>query len=124
MLTVFRLISASGRVLTAAKFTLLSILTIITIRLKNFCDWDFVLNKFKENEKYDLNDTYIFHGIGDRGGAPEEKSVAFVEQEIKKTTIAILRLLPHLPMKFITILKINIRLSKNQSFLFGKTNLL
>ena len=47
-------------------------------------DWDFVLNKFKENEKYDLNDTYIFHGIGDRGGAPDEKSVAFVEEEIKK----------------------------------------
>ncbi len=47
-------------------------------------DWDFVLDKFKENEKYDLNDTYIFHGIGDRGGAPEEKSVAFVEEEIKK----------------------------------------
>lgn len=44
----------------------------------------FVLNKFKENEKYDLNDTYIFHGIGDRGGAPDEKSVAFVEEEIKK----------------------------------------
>ena len=52
--------------------------------LKKLRDWDFVLNKFKENEKYDLNDTYIFHGIGDRGGAPEEKSVAFVEQEIKK----------------------------------------
>lgn len=52
--------------------------------LKKLRDWDFVLNKFKENEKYDLNDTYIFHGIGDRGGAPEEESVAFVEQEIKK----------------------------------------
>ena len=52
--------------------------------LKKLRDWDFILNKFKENEKYDLNDTYIFHGIGDRGGAPEEKSVAFVEQEIKK----------------------------------------
>lgn len=47
-------------------------------------NWDFVLDKFKENEKYGLNDTYIFHGIGDRGGAPEEKSVAFVEEEIKK----------------------------------------
>ncbi len=47
-------------------------------------DWDFVLNKLKKNEKYGLNMTYIFHGIGDRGGAPQEKSVRFVEEEIKK----------------------------------------
>ena len=47
-------------------------------------DWDFVQDKLKENEKYDLDWTYMFHGIGDRGGAPEEKSVAFVEQEINK----------------------------------------
>lgn len=52
--------------------------------LKKLRDWDFVLNKFKENEKYDLNWTYIFHGIGDRGGAPEEASIRFVEEEIKK----------------------------------------
>lgn len=52
--------------------------------LKKLRDWDFVLNKFKENEKYDLDWTYIFHGIGDRGGAPKEATVAFVEQEIKK----------------------------------------
>ncbi|MGN0521563.1 MAG: glycoside hydrolase family 38 C-terminal domain-containing protein, partial [Eubacterium sp.] len=52
--------------------------------LKKLRDWDFVLNKFKENEKYDLDWTYIFHGIGDRGGAPEEESVSFVENEIKK----------------------------------------
>lgn len=45
-------------------------------------DWDFVRNKLKVNEKYDLDWTYIFHGIGDRGGAPKEKSVAFVEQEV------------------------------------------
>ena len=44
--------------------------------------WDFVLNKFKANEKYGLDWTYIFHGIGDRGGAPKEKSVAFVESEV------------------------------------------
>lgn len=35
--------------------------------------------------------TYIFHGIGDRGGAPEEESVKFVEEEISKTTAVILR---------------------------------
>jgi alpha-mannosidase len=49
-------------------------------------DWDFVLDKLKENEKYDLDWTYIFHGIGDRGGAPEEPSVEFVENEIKKNS--------------------------------------
>lgn len=43
--------------------------------------WNFVQKKLKENEKYDLDWTYIFHGIGDRGGAPKEKSVAFVEKE-------------------------------------------
>lgn len=47
-------------------------------------DWDFVQNKLKENEKYGLDWTYIFHGIGDRGGAPEEKTVRFVEEQIKK----------------------------------------
>lgn len=52
--------------------------------LKKLRDWDFVLNKFKENEKYDLDWTYIFHGIGDRGGAPKEPSIRFVEEEIKK----------------------------------------
>ena len=47
-------------------------------------NWDFVQKKLKENEKYGLDMTYIFHGIGDRGGAPKEESVAFVEEEIKK----------------------------------------
>lgn len=47
-------------------------------------DWDFVLNKFKENEKYKLDWTYMFHGIGDRGGAPQEATVKFVENEIAK----------------------------------------
>ena len=50
-------------------------------RLRN---WDFVQNKLKENEKYGLDWTYMFHGIGDRGGAPEEKTVEFVEKEIEK----------------------------------------
>ena len=46
--------------------------------------WDFVQKKLEENEKFDLDWTYIFHGIGDRGGAPKEPSIAYVEQEIKK----------------------------------------
>ncbi len=52
--------------------------------LKKLRDWDFVQKKLKENEKYGLDMTYIFHGIGDRGGAPKEASVAFVESEIEK----------------------------------------
>lgn len=47
-------------------------------------DWDFVLDKLKKNEEYGLDWTYLFHGIGDRGGSPEEASVKFVEEEIKK----------------------------------------
>lgn len=47
-------------------------------------DWDFVQDKLKENEKYGLDWTYMFHGIGDRGGAPEEKTVKYVDNEIKK----------------------------------------
>lgn len=47
-------------------------------------NWDFVQKKLKENEKFDLDWTYIFHGIGDRGGAPTEKSVSFVENEAAK----------------------------------------
>ena len=47
-------------------------------------DWDFVLDKLKKNEEYGFDWTYLFHGIGDRGGSPEEASVKFVEEEIKK----------------------------------------
>lgn len=47
-------------------------------------DWDFITDKLKENEKYGLDLTYVFHGIGDRGGAPEERTVKFVEDEIAK----------------------------------------
>lgn len=46
--------------------------------------WDFVEKKLKENEKYGLNWTYMFHGIGDRGGAPQEATVKYVDDEIKK----------------------------------------
>lgn len=52
--------------------------------LKKLRDWDFVKEKLKENEKYDFDWTYIFHGIGDRGGSPMEESVKLVENEIKK----------------------------------------
>lgn len=52
--------------------------------LKKLRDWDFVVNKLKENEKYDLDWTDIFQGIGDRGGVPKEPTIAFVEKEIQK----------------------------------------
>lgn len=54
--------------------------------LKKLRDWDFLVNKLKDNEKYDLDWTYVFHGVGDRGGAPQEDSVKFVEQEINKNS--------------------------------------
>ena len=45
------------------------------------------LKKLKENEKFGINSTYMFHGaFGDRGGAPKERSVACVEKEISKNS--------------------------------------
>ncbi|MCD7796203.1 MAG: hypothetical protein LUG95_00830 [Clostridiales bacterium] len=40
----------------------------------------------RKTKKYDLDITYFFHGIGDRGGTPKEESVKFVEEEIKKNS--------------------------------------
>ena len=47
-------------------------------------DWDFLLDKLKENEKYGLDLTCVFHGTGDRGGAPKEKSVKFTQKQAEK----------------------------------------
>lgn len=47
-------------------------------------NWSFVTKKLEENEKYGLDWTYMFHGIGDRGGAPKEATVKYVDGEIKK----------------------------------------
>ncbi len=47
-------------------------------------DKKFVKDKLKSNEQYDLPMTAIFHGVGDRGGAPKEPSVKTVCDEIKK----------------------------------------
>ncbi len=46
--------------------------------------YNFVEKKIKDNEQYNLDITYLFHGIGDRGGSAREKSVAAVDAEIKK----------------------------------------
>lgn len=43
---------------------------------------DFIKNKLEENEKFGLNMTAVFHGTGDRGGAPKERSVKTVCNEI------------------------------------------
>lgn len=47
-------------------------------------DYKFVAEKLKDNEKYDLPLTAVFHGVGDRGGAPKEPSVKTVCDEIAK----------------------------------------
>ena len=47
-------------------------------------DKKFVKEKLADNEKYDLPMTAIFHGVGDRGGAPKEPSVKTVCDEIAK----------------------------------------
>lgn len=47
-------------------------------------DKKFVQEKLKSNEQYDLPMTAIFHGVGDRGGAPKESSVKTVCDEIAK----------------------------------------
>ena len=47
-------------------------------------DKKFIVDKLKDNEKYDLPMTAAFHGVGDRGGAPKEISVKTVCEEIRK----------------------------------------
>ena len=49
--------------------------------------WPFLQNKLKENEKYGLDMTAVFHGVGDRGGAPMERSVQVMENEIKDNRV-------------------------------------
>ncbi len=51
---------------------------------KEIRKWDFVEEKLKENEKYDLDLTAVFHGTGDRGGAVKEESAVVLEKEIKE----------------------------------------
>lgn len=47
-------------------------------------NYKFVADKLNENKKYDLPLTAVFHGVGDRGGAPKEPSVKTVCDEIAK----------------------------------------
>ena len=45
-------------------------------------NFDFIEKKLSENEKFGLDMTAVFHGTGDRGGAPKERSVKTVCNEI------------------------------------------
>ncbi|MBO7179444.1 MAG: alpha-mannosidase [Clostridia bacterium] len=49
---------------------------------KKIRDWDFILNKLKENEKFGLNWDYQFHGTGDRGGATKKESAELLEKAV------------------------------------------
>ncbi len=49
---------------------------------KKIRDFDFILNKLKENEKFGLNLEYHFHGTGDRGGATTKDSCEILEKAI------------------------------------------
>lgn len=51
--------------------------------LKKVRDNEIVVKKLADNEQYDLPFTAVFHGVGDRGGAPKEESVKTVCDEIK-----------------------------------------
>ena len=55
-----------------------------TTTLLKIRDKKSVKDKLKDNEKYDLPLTAVFHGVGDRGGAPLEPSVKTVCDEIAK----------------------------------------
>ena len=47
-------------------------------------NWDFIKEKLEENEKYGLDFTVAFHGVGDQGGAPSVDSVRTMHKAIEK----------------------------------------
>ena len=51
---------------------------------KKIRSWDFLKNKLRDNEKYGLDMTALYHGVGDQGGAPKEKSVKVLTSEMAK----------------------------------------
>ena len=44
--------------------------------------WDFILDKLKNNEQFNLPLTAVYYGTGDRGGAPHERSVRVIQKEV------------------------------------------
>ena len=47
-------------------------------------NWDFAKEKLKENEKYGLDFTVMYHGTGDQGGAPTVGSVRTLHNAVEK----------------------------------------
>ena len=45
-------------------------------------DYDFLQKKLKANEAFGLSATAVYHGVGDRGGAPLELSVKTLQKEM------------------------------------------
>ena len=50
--------------------------------LKEIRNFNFVRTRLEKNKQYGIDAVAIYHGTGDMGGAPEEKSVACVEKEM------------------------------------------
>ena len=52
--------------------------------LTNVRNYNFVKEKLNENERFGLDMTAVYHGIGDRGGSPRDISIKTVCDELKK----------------------------------------
>lgn len=60
-----------------------------------------VAKKLSSNIKnYGLNSTFVYHGVGDVGGAPKEKSVITVEEEMNKNSTSDIDVLSSSPTEF------------------------
>lgn len=54
-----------------------------THTLSKIRNWKLIENKLKNNEQFGLDFTAVYHGTGDRGGAPKERGIKVLEKEIK-----------------------------------------
>lgn len=54
-----------------------------THTLRKVRAWKLIQDKLADNEKLGLDITAVYHGTGDRGGAPKQKGVKVLEKEIK-----------------------------------------
>ncbi len=50
--------------------------------------YDFVQKKLKANEAFGLSATAVYHGVGDRGGAPLELSVKTLQKEMDENKVS------------------------------------
>ena len=51
-------------------------------------NWDFIKEKLAENEKYGLDFTVAFQGVGDQGGAPSVASVRTMHKAVEKNSVS------------------------------------